>query len=201
MATNGGASGPGGAGVSILEKEKEKLVVGWGIVLAIAAAAASAAAADPLANHLELPWASTKPFPTWSSFYPFYLTQHQDVMCRRLHVVGSTIVVLMVALDVHLGLSLALASCVGVTCFSLTRSMETGVVEMAVVIFTLLASYRRLTKSLTKPLVMLAVGYGFAWCGHFFFELNRPATFIYPTLSLAGDLSLWKETVTGERPW
>ena len=31
------------------------------------------------------------------------------------------------------------------------------------------------------PLAVLACGYGFAWVGHFFFELNKPASFVYPT--------------------
>ncbi len=29
---------------------------------------------------------------SFSAFYPFYLSQHQDRTCRRLHVVGSTLV-------------------------------------------------------------------------------------------------------------
>jgi hypothetical protein len=39
--------------------------------------------------------------------------------------------------------------------------------------------------------LVLAVvcGYGFAWCGHFVFEKNRPATFRFPVYSFMGD---WK---------
>ena len=33
----------------------------------------------------------------------------------------------------------------------------------------------------------LAVGYAFAWVGHFFFEKNRPATFTHPVYSFLGD--------------
>ena len=29
-------------------------------------------------------------------------------------------------------------------------------------------------------MLMPAIGYGFAWVGHFAFEKNRPATFAYP---------------------
>lgn len=180
---------------------EEGLVVGWGIVVAIVAAGAAAAAADPLANRLAIPWASTKPHHTFEEFYPFYLTQHQDVTCRRLHVVGTTMVVLMVVLDVCLGLSLALAGALGVALFSMTRCMEQGVVEMAFVLFSFLMAYHSLTKTVRKPLLLLLIGYGFAWAGHFFYELNRPATFIYPTYSLAADLQLWKEVVTGHRPF
>lgn len=31
-------------------------------------------------------------YASFSAFYPFYLSQHQDRTCRRLHVVGSTLV-------------------------------------------------------------------------------------------------------------
>ncbi len=44
---------------------------------------------------------------------------------------------------------------------------------------------------------MPAIGYGFAWTGHFFVEGNRPATFRHPWWSLLGDLKLWLWTVTG----
>jgi hypothetical protein len=44
----------------------------------------------------------------------------------------------------------------------------------------------------------LALGYGFAWVGHFFFEHNRPATFKHPIFSLMGDFRLWWEILTGK---
>lgn len=31
-------------------------------------------------------------YTSFSAFYPFYLSQHQDRTCRRLHVAGSTLV-------------------------------------------------------------------------------------------------------------
>lgn len=41
-------------------------------------------------------------------------------------------------------------------------------------------------------------GYAFAWVGHFFFERNKPATFVYPWLSLLGDWRMWWEMLTGK---
>jgi hypothetical protein len=46
--------------------------------------------------------------------------------------------------------------------------------------------------------VSFAQGYAFAWIGHFFFEHNRPATFVYPWLSFRGDWYMWWEILTGK---
>jgi hypothetical protein len=46
----------------------------------------------------------------------------------------------------------------------------------------------------------LAVGYAFAWTGHFFFEHNRPATFSHPLFSFAGDWVMWKDMLTRKIP-
>ena len=37
--------------------------------------------------------------------------------------------------------------------------------------------------------------------GHFFFQENKPASFIYPTFSFMGDIKMWALTVTGSKPW
>ena len=44
------------------------------------------------------------------------------------------------------------------------------------------------------------LGYGFAWVGHFFFEKNKPATFIYPAFSLASDFIMFWHILTGQLP-
>jgi len=38
----------------------------------------------------------TKEYKIFSEFYPFYLSQHENQTCRRLHFFGSVIVVLLV---------------------------------------------------------------------------------------------------------
>lgn len=46
------------------------------------------------------------------------------------------------------------------------------------------------------PLV-LVVGYGAAWVGHFFVEHNRPATFAHPLWSFAADYKMVWMMLTG----
>lgn len=41
--------------------------------------------------------ASEKKYQTFAEFYPFYLAEHANVTCRRLHFVGSCLVLLCLA--------------------------------------------------------------------------------------------------------
>lgn len=36
-----------------------------------------------------------EPYRSFAEFYPFYLSQHQDLTCRRLHFIGSFLVLLL----------------------------------------------------------------------------------------------------------
>lgn len=46
-------------------------------------------------------------------------------------------------------------------------------------------------------LLGLALGYGFAWTGHFFFEKNKPAAFSKPWWSFISDWVMLKDVFTG----
>jgi hypothetical protein len=46
-------------------------------------------------------------------------------------------------------------------------------------------------------LAAFVTGYVFAFCGHYLFEKNHPATFKYPLYSFAGDWVMWKDILTG----
>jgi len=45
--------------------------------------------------------------------------------------------------------------------------------------------------------IAIVQGYTLAWSGHFFFEHNNPATFIYPWLSFLSDWCMWWEILIG----
>jgi hypothetical protein len=44
-----------------------------------------------------------KKYQSFTSFYPFYLSQHQDTTCRRLHFIGSSLILVMLAYIVFHG--------------------------------------------------------------------------------------------------
>jgi hypothetical protein len=97
-------------------------------------------------------------YASFREFYPFYLSQHQDRTCRRLHVLGSA------------G-SLAI----------LAAALAQGRPWWA--------------------FAALALGYGCAWIGHYFFEHNRPATFEHPLYSFAGDWVMFRDVLVGRIPF
>lgn len=140
--------------------------------------------------------AATKPFGTFEEFYPFYLSQHQDTVCRRLHFIGTSLFFLIALFEPFSAPSLTMAGMVGYIVFFATRHIDHGLIEMGIAFATFLYFMQRLTGSLKKGLFMLVLPYAFAWVGHFVFEHNKPATFIYPIFSLMGDFRLWYDIVS-----
>lgn len=47
--------------------------------------------------------AQPKRFTTFREFYPFYLSEHRNVACRRLHFTGSSLVVVLVVVAIATG--------------------------------------------------------------------------------------------------
>ncbi len=143
--------------------------------------------------------AATKQFATFEEFYPFYISQHQDTMCRRLHVIGTALIALIALYEPFILPSLIMAAMMGYTAFLATAGVEHGVYEMIFMLMTFQLFMRRLTGDWRKGLIVPVIAYTFAWVGHFYFEHNRPATFIYPVYSLAGDFRLFFEVISRQR--
>lgn len=80
--------------------------------------------------------------------------------------------------------------------FPLFQHMEYGIAEAALVLPLFLYLAYRSTGSLPLALMVPLCGYFFAWLGHFGFEHNKPATFIYPTYSLMSDFRMF-----GDMAW
>jgi len=97
-------------------------------------------------------------YSSFREFYPFYLAEHSDRACRRMHFIGSTLGLLCVAAAIGAG---------------------------------------------NGWLVLLgfALGYGFAFAGHYLFEKNRPATFRHPFYSFVGDWAMYRDILLGRIPF
>ncbi len=62
--------------------------------------------------------------------------------------------------------------------------------------FLFIVSYAIITQTWWMLLLSPVCGYGFAWVGHFVFEKNKPATFVYPAYSLASDFIMFYHILT-----
>ena len=144
--------------------------------------------------------AENKPYSTFAEFYPFYLTQHEDDVCRKLHVAGTSIIAVLALLNPVLIPSITLAGSLAYIAFHLTRFLPHGIVEAAVLMGTFIVLARRFTGSTKLALGLPLIGYSFAWVGHFIFEKNRPATFQYPLYSFLGDWVMLKDILIGRIP-
>ena len=47
---------------------------------------------------------AVKKYQTFSEFYPFYLSQHQNIICRRLHFIGSSLIILLIIYSISYAL-------------------------------------------------------------------------------------------------
>lgn len=107
-------------------------------------------------------------FTTFKDFYPYYLGQHADARCRRLHYIGA-----------NLALGCAIPAVL------LFAAVMFGIVGLsALIVVAVLA------------VLGLLVGYGFAFYGHTF-EGNKPASFTNPWFSFRGDWQMWWDITTG----
>ncbi|RLN20836.1 hypothetical protein BBJ28_00000998 [Nothophytophthora sp. Chile5] len=145
-------------------------------------------------------------------------SEHQDETSVRLHAIGTSLVMAMAIRNPELLAAGALAGLWLLCSLNLCRSLngdvrvsaqggslafvffrhhDHGLAEALVALAVFFGTTRFLRGSLLAALAVLVCGYGFAWTGHFFYEGNRPATFVYPTFSLVCDFLLWFETLTG----
>jgi hypothetical protein len=141
---------------------------------------------------------SNKSMFTFQEFYPFYLTEHSNTTNRFLHFVGTSLCILGCLL-----FSPRTIACTGfvlplaLSAFFLNISQPMGWIEFATLLSTYLLLNKIVTGSFKGALAVILAGYAFAWFGHFFYQHNKPATFIYPTFSLMGDFKMWFDLASG----
>ncbi|MBJ80636.1 MAG: hypothetical protein CMH60_04890 [Myxococcales bacterium] len=99
----------------------------------------------------------SKQYNNFEEFYPFYLSEHRNGVCRLCHFLGSLTVLAVFGYFLSQG-------------------------------------------NFADMWILLFLGYGPAWIGHFFFEKNRPATFKYPGYSFLGDWVMLKDILIGRIP-
>ncbi len=145
--------------------------------------------------------APNKIYSSFESFYPFYLTQHSNNICRRLHFVGTSIIIYMALFDLRIAFAMIPAALSGLGASYLTRGLPEGLYEMIVMMAVFQLCLRFQKVSILKSLSIPLIAYSFAWIGHFQFEHNKPATFTYPAYSLISDFKMWCEIASTKIPF
>ena len=136
------------------------------------------------------PVSKSKPYATVGEFWPYYASEHSDPMCQLMHFTGTSIVILIWLFEPRAMMSAMIACIAAYIMFPALRGLDNGLVEGAILgIFAWF--FGHYNKVLKYVLLTMLIGYGFAWIGHFEFEKNKPATFIYPSYSLICDFRLW----------
>lgn len=133
---------------------------------------------------------------TLSEFWPFYLAQHRQPVCRQLHFVGTTGFFVALALAVVrepflMVIALAAVAVIGGVSSRLVEPHIRAVGPLLVMVAALMV---------VAPLEIgggAVWAYAFAWIGHVRIERNRPATFTYPLWSLIADFRMWGAMASG----
>jgi hypothetical protein len=133
---------------------------------------------------------STKPYERFEEFYPYYLREHTQKITRQWHYVGTTLTLLYFVTQPILSLPMIAGGLAAYAIIPFSRHLSTGLAEMIIFVIIYFTGGKLLTDSFLKPLIPLLIGYGFSWIGHFGFENNKPAAFIYPTYSFFGDFRM-----------
>ena len=142
-----------------------------------------------------------KPHSTFPSFYVLYLSQHRKPLTKLTHAIGTSCFIALCVMEPRLLLGIGAALFVGVVLCPLLRSHDTGAVEGLAFVASYLAVGRAATGSWREVAAAPLSAYFFAWLGHFVFEGNKPATFIYPAYSLLGDFFMLAQLATFQLPW
>ena len=132
---------------------------------------------------------------SFAAFFPYYLGEHRNPTCRRLHFVGTTGFFAVFAWALwsepsQFGPALAGMVALGALGSFIESQRNSAPLLLAMIVLGLAV----------QPWLLAGVvwAYAFAWVGHFKIEHNRPATFTYPLWSLLGDFRMWGLMASGK---
>jgi hypothetical protein len=151
----------------------------------------------PLNAYISKNISSTKPYETFAEFYPHYLHEHTQLTTRQWHYVGTTLFFLYLLTKPILSIPMLAGGLAAYSIIPYSRHLSTGLAEVILFLIIYFTSGKLLTQSFLKPIIPLLLGYGFSWIGHFGFEHNKPAAFIYPTYSFLGDIHMMYDAIKG----
>lgn len=132
---------------------------------------------------------------TFGLFWEYYLGEHRNPVCRRLHFAGtgSFLAVLLgtaAVSPVRMGGCLLAGLLVAFLGRKTERTRKAFPEVIAIAVLWILGS--------PWVLVGIVAAYFFAWIGHFKVEFNRPATFEYPLWSLFADFKMVGAMIRGD---
>jgi hypothetical protein len=160
------------------------------LVIIFASIAIQMRDSPPLNAYISTNISSTKPYGTFEAFYPHYLREHTQLTTRQWHYVGTTLSLLYLLTKPILSIPMLAGGLAAYAIIPYSRHLSTGLSEVVLFLTIYFTSGKLLTRSFLKPLIPLLLGYSFSWIGHFGFEHNKPAAFIYPTYSFFGDIHM-----------
>ena len=124
---------------------------------------------------------------SFGAFWPYYLGEHRNPVCRWMHFVGTggfvlTILGALLFNPVRMGACMVGSVIVALLARRLEANRPAGLEALSIVFLLALGS----------PWAVSGIvwAYAWAWVGHFRVELNRPATFEYPLWSLFADFRM-----------
>jgi hypothetical protein len=134
-------------------------------------------------------------FSSFNEFFPYYLGEHRNPACRRLHFIGTAGFFALFGWTAWSARETFWPYLLAFLVLGLAGNFVERRRNAAPVLLGILA-----LGVYAQPLLLAGVvwAYGFAWVAHFKIEHNRPATFVYPLWSLLGDFRMWGLMATGK---
>jgi hypothetical protein len=160
------------------------------LVIVLASILIQARNSPPFNEYLSKKISPTKRYATFEEFYPHYLHEHSQKITRQWHYVGTSLFLIYLLFNPLLTIPILAGGLSAYSVMPFFRHISNGVGEVILFAVVYLIGGRLITRSFKRILIPLLLGYGFAWIGHFAFENNKPATFIYPSFSLMGDFRM-----------